>query len=145
MKKYEILVGIPENRTERNEGEMNNASLLYLHSKGSPLHNLPARPVLEPAIEESSNRGKLDAGLAQAMRFMLKGNKDGYVSQLNRVGLMASSMCKEWFTNPANNWQPNKPATVLGKIRKIKSKKKRGYFKASFSAKSTMIDAILLQ
>ena len=48
----EVLVGIPEDNTERVNGdEATNAQLGYVHEFGSPAKNIPARPFLIPGTE----------------------------------------------------------------------------------------------
>ena len=131
LEKASVYVGIPEENTQRFEGKgkkkkpvsgINNAALLYLHSNGSPLQNIPARPVLEPAIE--NGKDKINQSLFNAGRAALNNDKEGYMRGLERTGLMAQNMCKKWFTDPDNGWAPNQPSTVLHKINKLKGKKK---------------------
>ena len=66
LKKKAVYVGIPKENSKRDDGEMTNASLLMIHSKGSPLRNLPARPVIEPAIEDETNKAKISKQLIAA-------------------------------------------------------------------------------
>ncbi len=49
FKNDEVLVGIPEDTSERNEedpGAITNAALLAINEYGSPANNIPPRPVL---------------------------------------------------------------------------------------------------
>ena len=66
LKKKAVYVGIPKENSKRDDGEMTNASLLMIHSKGSPLRHLPARPVIEPAIEDETNKAKISRQLIAA-------------------------------------------------------------------------------
>ena len=66
LSKSDVLVGIPASAAARKKGPINNASLLFIHSKGSPLKHIPARPVLEPAIQ--ANRALITPQLAMAAR-----------------------------------------------------------------------------
>lgn len=96
-------------------GNISNAQLLYIHSKGSPLRNIPARPVLEPAIEAKGNREGIAAELAKAVQASLHGNDEDVTRYLKRAGLSASNAAKRWFTDSRNNWAPNAPATIRAK------------------------------
>ena len=54
----EVLVGFPEGTTERDvdTGEpsgITNAALAYIHDNGAPEQNIPARPFMRPAMEDS--------------------------------------------------------------------------------------------
>ena len=56
LKKHEVCIGIPENTEERKDSKgtpVNNAELLFIHTNGSPVNNIPPRPVLEPAIKQN--------------------------------------------------------------------------------------------
>lgn len=123
LDKASVYVGIPEENADRKDGGVNNAQLLMIHTKGSPVRGIPARPVLEPAIEADDNRLKISAGLLNAARQSFNGNKNGFITMLNNVGRLAQGICQRWFTDPRNGWPPNQAATVLAKIRKIKGKR----------------------
>ncbi len=50
LAKKRVLVGIPADKSFR-DGEINNAQLAFIHDKGSPAQNIPARSFMEPGIE----------------------------------------------------------------------------------------------
>lgn len=127
LEKHSVFVGIPEEKAERKEpGSMDNATLLYIHTNGSAVKNIPSRPVIEPAIEDKENAFKLNKLFLNAALEGMKGNEQGMLFQLGRIGMAAQNMCRDWFTSPKNGWAPNQPATVKGKLRRSKmSKKKR--------------------
>lgn len=125
LREIEVFVGIPEENTERNEGEMNNATLLYIHTKGSPIRNLPARPVIEPALVHPQNAEKIAEDLKAITQAALDGNEAKAKIMAKLAGQDAVNMVKDWFENSANNWEPNAPATVKAKLRKIKDKRRR--------------------
>jgi len=119
-----IYVGIPEDNSPRKKGQINNAALLYLHTNGSELRNLPARPLIEPALK--ANDAKIAEDLAEISRRLLAGNYQSALSMMKITGQDAVNMIMDWFEDPANGWEPNQPSTVKAKIRKrFKSKKKR--------------------
>lgn len=47
----EVLVGFPEETTERPEEMVTNAALGYIHDNGAPEVNIPARPFMLPGME----------------------------------------------------------------------------------------------
>ena len=67
----DVYVGVPEDETNRNSGAMTNAGLLYIHTHGSALQHIPARPVLEPAIEAPDNAALITKQLGEAARSTL--------------------------------------------------------------------------
>ena len=125
LEKASVYVGVPEDTTGRPTGEMTNATLLAIHSKGSPLQKIPARPVIEPAIEAEDNKLKITKQLLQAAIKGIDGDEEEFLEGLAKAGMVAQNVCRAWFTDPRNGWPPNRPATVMRKLRKLKGKKKK--------------------
>jgi hypothetical protein len=125
LKKMEVLVGIPEKKAPRKKGKMNNATLLYIHTKGSPLNNLPARPLIEPALEADDNAEKISEDLREVVKAILDGNEGKAQRLMGITGQDAVNAIQDWFDDSRNGWEPNKDATVKRKLRKIKDLSKR--------------------
>ena len=53
LTRRQVLVGIPEKNTERDDGPATNALIGYVSEFGSPKNNVPARPHLMPGIREA--------------------------------------------------------------------------------------------
>jgi len=107
-----VLIGVPEAETDRKVGEAaSNAELAYIHEHGAPVHNLPKRKFLEPAIED--NIEQINKQQKVVLECTLE-NKDTQAS-LNALGLLGQSTVKNWFTNSKNGWEPIKPATIARK------------------------------
>jgi len=122
LRKVEILVGIPEAKSKRRRGEMNNATLLYIHTKGSPLKNLPARPLIEPALEAPDNSDRIAADLKAVGKAIIE-EKFTEAERLMRItGQDAVNMIHNWFDDPRNGWPPDTKETVMAKLRKTKKK-----------------------
>ena len=118
LRKMKILVGIPEANSTRKKGKkINNAALLYLHTKGSPLRNLPSRPVIEPALEAQDNADKISDDLREVAKMIIDGEFAKAKSFMGVAGQDAVNIIKAWFDDPRNNWEPNKDATVKAKLR----------------------------
>ena len=134
MMENEVYVGISDETTTREKGEpVTNAELLHIHSNGakikrkrkssandlyifsngSPIFEIPARPVIEPAIkDDKDNIAKyMDAAFSSA----LKGNMDEALRKLKIAGTRAEKVCRLWFTNPKNGWAPNSPSVEARK------------------------------
>ena len=92
---------------------VNNAQLLFIHTYGSPIKHIPARPVLEPAIMDRANLEIITAQLRLAADAALAGRP--FEVYLERAGQAAENAARSWFTNPRNGWAPNKPATIRAK------------------------------
>jgi hypothetical protein len=107
-----VYVGIPEAETARDDEEITNAALMFIHTNGSEVMGIPKRAVIEPAIEYPSNKERIVSTLGQAADAMLDGNKQQAEHFIQVAGQQGSNASKRWFTDPANNWPPNKPSTI---------------------------------
>ena len=115
LKKKEVFVGIPAKNVTRKEGEMNNASLLYLHTKGSPLRNLPSRPVIEAALNDEENQRLISEDLKVVAEAIMEEEFSKAEKLLEIAGMDAVNKIKEWFENPKNAWPPLRPVTIKAK------------------------------
>ena len=110
LARKQVLVGVPEDDSSRKAGEVSNAALVYLHTHGSPLQHIPARPIIEPAIEASKDL--ITAKLGDAARAALDGKAAQTEQALNQAGMLGRNAAIRWFTDPRNGWAPNSPATI---------------------------------
>lgn len=94
---------------------INNAQLLFIHTNGSPVRGIPARPVIEPAIAQPDTAAQIAKQLAKAAVAALDGDIAGLRAGLDRAGTIGEAASKQWFTNPKNNWAPNTPGTIARK------------------------------
>jgi len=113
ISKSEVLVGIPADKAPRKKGPITNAALLFIHSKGSALKHIPARPVLEPAI--AANKALITPHLGAAAKAVLDKDSMRAERELKLAGTVAANAAKRWFTDPRNHWAPNAPGTIRRK------------------------------
>ena len=131
--KLQVYVGVPQEKSSRHQVDhvaapgggkrpkllsamdtkVTNAELLYIHTHGSPLRGIPARPVIEPAILD--DKANIAAELRTAGEGALAGDQQQMLTGLRRAGMEGQNAARAWFTSPKNNWSPNKPATVAAK------------------------------
>jgi hypothetical protein len=95
------------------EGKINNAQLMYIHTNGSPVHNIPARPVIEPALK--ANRDSILPEMEEAAKTALKGNTATAKKFMRRAGMAGQNAAKQWFHDARNGWAPLKRATIKRK------------------------------
>jgi len=115
LSELDVLVGVPEGTTKRKKDKINNAQLVYIHTHGSPVNNIPPRPLIEPAIEDPDNKKFINEDLKDAARNALEGDEQKTMSALVKAGIDAQNAVRDWFTNPKNNWPPNSPLTIAKK------------------------------
>ena len=89
------------------------AHSLYIQTHGSPLWQIPPRPVLEPAIE--ANKKPIANQLKMGLKAAVDGNVQETENYLHKAGMVAENAAKAWFENPANKWPPNSPKTIAKK------------------------------
>ena len=95
--------------------DVTNAELLFIHTKGSPLKHIPARPVLQPAIEADGNKQAIAYEINGAIKATLDGDKELASKKMLRAALQGQSAARKWFTDPRNGWAPNAPRTIKAK------------------------------
>lgn len=132
-----VYVGIPDTQTDRDdETEITNAGLLYIHTNGSELRHIPARPVIEPSIE--ANRAELEAGLHDVAQLTLDNKLHEAKAKLKQVGTLAANGAKRWFTDPRNGWAQNAPSTIRRKLARLTGKRRRKALKVLDSVQQHM-------
>jgi hypothetical protein len=113
LRSVEVLVGIPEATATRRGEQINNAEIMYIQTHGSPIRNIPPRPVIEPAI--ANDRKIIGRELQEAAAAWMARDAQSAMMYLNRAGTAGRDAAKAWFTNPLNGWPPNAPATIARK------------------------------
>jgi hypothetical protein len=111
--KVDVLVGIPQANASRPSEQVNNAELMYIHTNGSPIKHIPARPVIEPAIE--ANRPAIVRELEQALEAVFEQDPLQARAHLEAAGIVGRNAAIRWFTDPRNGWPPNAPSTIARK------------------------------
>ena len=86
---------------------------LYIMSHGSPLWQIPPRPVLEPAIE--AHKDAIVELFNAVIKAAARGNPEATDRAIHRCGMAAQNYCRDWFTDPRNGWPPNSPRTIAMK------------------------------
>ncbi len=77
----QVLIGVPESNAHRDDGQISNAALAYIHEFGSPSQNVPARPFLRPGVKKATTEAIPQ--LEKAVRAALDGEKSKVSRALN--------------------------------------------------------------
>jgi len=109
---HEVLVGIPEDGGGKESG-ISNAALLFIHTNGSPLNGIPARPVIEAALEHDVDQ--VSAILQDCADAGVSGDASRVKPALERAGMQGQNICRGWFDNGANGWKDNTDETIKRK------------------------------
>lgn len=96
----DVYVGIPQIETgrqnEEDEGEMNNATLGYIHENGSDLAGIPARPHLIPGIKNVQKEITEEFKQAAKKAFT---DPSAVLKHYTRAGIIAMNSVKKIITD----------------------------------------------
>lgn len=110
----DVLVGIPESKDERDDGDIGNAAIGYINENGSPAQNIPPRPHLKPGVR--SVEQDFMPHLKSAARKALEGDAEGAVTSLDRAGTVAANGVKRYIT--ITGFTPLADATIANRLRR---------------------------
>lgn len=110
FKRDAVLVGIPEEETDRTDDEgINNATLLAINNFGAPSAGIPARPVMEIGIRQA--QPAIAAEFGKAAKAALSQGLPALSQYYNRVGIIASNSVKKAI-NSQEGIEPPAAATL---------------------------------
>lgn len=133
----DVLVGIPEDTTEREDDAPNNAYLGYLHEHGWPASNIPERPFLVPGVADGKQ--KYQSRLLKAANFALDGQKGKALEQMAAAGDIAAMSAKNKINT--GDFEPLKPSTIANRYRQRKTKSRRESEKEYLKLVSSGVEA----
>ena len=116
--KKEVLVGVPENEDVREEGEMGNAALAYIHDNGSPVAGIPARPFMTPVIRNAQDR--INTHFLASVKAQIENKPKIATEHLEKAGMIAQNSIRK-VINEGEGFAPLKRSTKLGRLRRRKS------------------------
>ena len=115
LKKYETLVGVPAEKSNRQDDGINNATILAINEFGSPANNIPSRPVLTIGLRLASDA--VTNEMKNAILVGLKKGGDAVLPFYERAGLIASQSVKNVINNQIDIEGPA-ASTLEGRARR---------------------------
>ncbi|EGT4310396.1 hypothetical protein DOX54_13690 [Cronobacter sakazakii] len=110
----DVLVGIPESKDERDDGDIGNAEIGYINENGSPAQNIPPRPHLKPGVKSVEQDYLVH--LRSAALKALEGNAEGALTSLERAGTVAANGVKRYIT--ITGFTPLADVTIANRLRR---------------------------
>lgn len=119
-----IYFGVPEDKSARrkifgrhkNSGEhstgINNADLLFILEHGSPVKNIPPRPLLKPVIEK--HRPEIEKVFIKVYNALVNGDTNTANYEMDKLAQRIEMWGKKYFVEE-NGWAPNKESTIKRK------------------------------
>jgi hypothetical protein len=119
----DVLIGIPEEKTDRKgEGtEIGNASLLAINEFGSPINNIPARPVMSIGIRNAQE--EIADQFKKALQDAFKKGLPALSTYYNRIGIIASNSVKKAINSQEGILPPSESTLKARKARGFKGTK----------------------
>lgn len=122
FKRDQVLVGIPEEESPRKEsGPINNATLLAINNFGSPVNNIPARPVMAIGIAQA--QPEIISAFRDGAKDALSGGANALSRAYNRAGIAASVAVKKAINNQEGIEPPSKATLRARRSRGFKGTK----------------------
>lgn len=113
---YQIQIGVFSTKTKRkttyNVG-ITNAELMFIHENGSPLHHLPARPVLKMTIEYGNTLIK--TVMKKALKAYIEIGEQGLEKELNKMCVRMENYAREIIYSNDGRLAPNAPSVAARK------------------------------
>lgn len=108
-----LLVGIPQENSSsgRSGEEPTNAELAFIHTYGSPINRIPARPFMEPAIEEKETKERVAEYYGKAVKSAFNGDFAGADANLGKAGMIARNAIVRYIDD-SSHFVPNAPMTI---------------------------------
>ena len=115
---YSIEIGVIASNNERKQPlvkDITNAELMFIHENGSPLRNIPSRPVLQYTLQDS-----IKTIVPETIDRIYEGcfrknwNKDDVKQELEKMCIRIQSHAKKIIYR-SNRLAPNKPGTIKAK------------------------------
>jgi len=118
-----VYAGVPATTAGRKEEgtPLNNAELMFIHENGAPEANIPARPVVNPAIEHA--QPELTAALAATAKSAFDKGPDGVMKGFDAVGLIAQNAMRARITT--GPFAPLSPKTIAQRAAKRGTKRRK--------------------
>lgn len=113
---YAIEIGVVSGNTNRKHTvDITNAELMYIHENGSPLNNIPARPVLQITINKA-----LKTLVPETLDRIFDGcfskgwTKEDVKQELEKLCIRLQSITRK-IIYQSNELAPNAPSTIKSK------------------------------
>ena len=113
---YQIEIGVISDHKERKEEGVTNAELMYIHEKGSPLHHIPSRPVLELTLKHTEDE-LLEKTIGNVFKNYIESNFNlkEIDNTLNKLCMRMENYAREIIYSNDGRLVPNSPAVSAAK------------------------------
>lgn len=112
---YRLEIGIFSTKTKRKiQVGMTNAELMFIHENGSPLRNIPARPVLQMTLDYAS-KNLVPQTIDKCIDFALSGRSNEIKVELDKLAMKIENYARKLIYSNDGRLAPNAPSTIARK------------------------------
>lgn len=120
MPSYQIEIGVMSGKTNRKQTiktGITNAEIMFINENGSPLHHLPARPVLQMTLDWANSSGLVDETIYNCLDLMLtKENPDELIDkEMNKMCIKMQNYARNIIYSNDGRLAPNANSTIKKK------------------------------
>ena len=113
--KYSLEIGVFTGKSRRKiQVGVTNAELMFIHEKGSPLQNIPARPVLQMTIDYA-NQNLLQKVVDKCVDYALIDDYTNIEIELNKFAMRLENYARRIIYSNDGRLAPNSPRTIARK------------------------------
>lgn len=118
-----IEIGVIDSNADRNKttskyglqnaNDLNNAQLMFIHENGSPLRNIPARPVLQLTFDHSKDT-ILEKALDNCVKLAFSDPSANLITELDKAAIKIENYARD-IIYKSDLLEPNSAKTIAAK------------------------------
>ena len=117
LSKFRLEIGVFTLKTKRKiQVGITNAELMFIHENGSPIRNIPARPVLQLTIDYV-NQNLLQNSIDKCIKIILDKNADEQLirQELEKLAIKIENYARKLIYSNDGRLAPNAPSVARAK------------------------------
>ena len=117
ISKFRLEIGVFTGKSHRKvQVGITNAELMFIHENGSPLRNIPARPVLQMTLDYA-NKNLVEPAVDKCVKIILDNGPDETLveRELNKLAIKLENYARKIIYSNDGRLAPNAPSVAKAK------------------------------
>ena len=117
ISKFRLEIGVFTGKSHRKvQVGITNAELMFIHENGSPLRNIPARPVLQMTLDYA-NKNLVEPAVDRCVKIILDNGPDEALveQELNKLAIKLENYARKIIYSNDGRLAPNAPSVAKAK------------------------------
>lgn len=117
ISKFRLEIGVFTGKSHRKvQVGITNAELMFIHENGSPLRNIPARPVLQMTLDYA-NKNLVEPTVDKCVKIILDNGPDEAMveQELNKLAIKLENYARKIIYSNDGRLAPNAPSVAKAK------------------------------